>query len=214
MAECICVIGESGSGKSTALRNLPMEKCVIISVNGRKMPFACKEKLYVTDNAEKIIQTFNWSNKKENIEYVIVDDAQYIMSNTWLNSFSLPKTRDSEFNLYKQIGYDMFCIIKSAIALNPNKFVIFLSHSETDENGKTRIKTIGKLLNEKITIEGLFDEVFTTVVHGDKPVEERFCFRTHTNGSDTTHTPLGMFEEDEVPNDLYAITETIKKFRK
>jgi hypothetical protein len=100
------------------------------------------------------------------------------------------------------LGY--YNVINTLEAMPDHKRVYFLSHIDRDPQGNEKVKTIGKLLDEKITVEGLFTIVLKTSVRDGK-----YFFTTHNSGSDTVKTPLGMFTEELIPNDLDAVDTVI-----
>lgn len=217
MAECVFFLGETGTGKSTAIRTLDPADCAIINVMDKSLPFRGAESYNViaTDSYPHIIETLRKLDADHPKRFVIVlDDFQYLMANMWMRSLLEPKTKDSEFQKYKEIGYVAWDIIMQAKTLSKNKIVFFLSHTDIDEHGKTRAKTVGRLLNEKVTLEGMFTTVLETVIHPDRPLEERYKVRTQSNGTNTAKSPMGMFTEDEIPNDLKLVANAIINYRK
>ena len=216
MAEDVFILGETGTGKSSAIRTLNPKDCAIINVMDKSLPFRNSNEynIFTTDSYPVIIDTLHQIDKENPGRFIIIiDDFQYLMSNMWMRSLLDPKTKDSEFQKYKEIGYVAWDIIMQAKALSKNKIVFFLSHTDQDEHGRTRAKTIGRLLNEKVTLEGMFTTVLETVVHTDRPVEDRYKFRTQTNGSNTAKSPMGMFAESEIPNDLKLVANAIINYR-
>jgi hypothetical protein len=217
MAECVFFLGETGTGKSTAIRTLDPKDCAIINIMDKSLPFRGAEAYNViaTDSYPHIIETLRQLDADHPKRFIIIlDDFQYLMANMWMRSLLEPKTKDSEFQKYKEIGYVAWDIIMQAKTLNKNKIVFFLSHTDIDEHGKTRAKTVGRLLNEKVTLEGMFTTVLETVIHPDKPLEERYKVRTQSNGTNTAKSPMGMFAEDEIPNDLKLVANAIINYRK
>ena len=215
MATTVMIIGESGSGKSAALRNLSPEKSVLLNVLGKPLPFKngnLFDKI-VSDNPTALNgYLLKINDQKKNKQIIILDDFQYIMANMYMKSLLEPKTKDSEFNKYKEIGFKAWTLIRTAQSLRSDVIVFFLAHSEIDVNGKTKCKTIGKLLDEKIVLEGMFTIVLNTIVHQDKPVNERYCFQTQNNGNNTTKSPMGMFEQEEITNDLQIVVNQIQSY--
>lgn len=215
MATTVMILGESGTGKSTAIRTLPVEETAIIKVIGKPLPFpnGKQYKGVTTDSAAEIIKTMRTiSEKRPNIRYIVIDDYQYIMSNEYMKSLLEKGGKDSEFQKYKSIGYNAWSVINAAQALRENMIVFVLAHTDTDVNGRTKCKTIGKLLDEKITLEGLFTVVLNTHMHVDKVNGERYVFQTQNNGMNTTKSPMGMFEKEEIQNDLMFVAESINNY--
>ena len=154
----------------------------------------------VTDNAIKICDAM----RKTTRNVIVIDDFQYTMSNEFMRRVTDQETGNSAFAKYNEIAKSAWDILNCAAALPDNKRVYILAHTQTDESGHIKIKTIGKLLDEKIVIEGLVSIVLRTEIF-----DGRNFMRTKNNGSDTVKTPLGMFDEERVDNDLDFIDEVI-----
>lgn len=223
MGNKILVIGDSGSGKSTATRNLDPKTTFYINVIGKPLPFkgwkgkytVCnsanpKGNLVATHNAEEIVELIRGvSIRRPEIKTIVVDDAQYIMSFEFM-----ARAKERGFDKFVEIGKHMFDVLCAPDKTRPDLTTIFLSHSEdVSVNGytKTKMKTIGKMLDDKITIEGLF-----TVVLLAYPVKEdkkmSYVFVTQSNGTTSCKSPMGMFEELTIENDLAMVLNCIKKY--
>lgn len=203
------ILGESGTGKTTALRNLPPEKTILIQATPKPLPFKSsgwkirseadsKGNIIRTDNPE-LIKTIL---KKSRKEIIIIDDFQYIMANEFMR-----RTDERGFDKFTEIGRNVWDILTVANSVDDNRRVYVLAHTETDQNGKTKIKTIGKMLDEKITLEGMVTIVLRTVVRN-----EEYFFSTQNDGADTCKSPLGMFESRLIENDLSKVDKAITDF--
>ena len=118
------------------------------------------------------------------------------------------RSGETGFQKFTDIGRNFWALVKMVSDdLSPNIIVYFLGHVARDENGHEHLKTIGKLLDEKITVEGLFSIVLKTSVQDGK-----YQFRTQTNGADTVKSPIGMFETAEIDNDLKLVDEAIRRY--
>jgi hypothetical protein len=135
---------------------------------------------------------------------IVIDDFQYILANEFMRRVTDNEVGNSAFQKYNEIARSAWDILMGAASLADEKRVYILSHTSTDDFGKTKIKTIGKLLDEKIVMEGLVTIVLKTVVQNGK-----YLFSTHNSGSDTTKSPLGLFADDLIENDLNAVDRAI-----
>lgn len=195
----VLILGESGSGKSASMRNFKPGEIGIINVSGKPLPFRNNLKTVNTDSYEDIVKTIIAAKAKA----LVIDDAQYLMANEFMRTAKVTgyqKFTDLALNFWKLIQV----VINN---LPPDKIVYFLAHVERDANGNEKMKTIGKLLDEKITIEGLFTIVLKTVVQ-----DRHYQFATQTNGQDTVKTPMGMFSDLLIENDLKMVDSTIREY--
>lgn len=194
----VMILGESGTGKSTSMRNFNPDELSIVNVDGKMFPFRNNFKKVVnTDNSDQIIELL----KKTNSKVIVVDDAQYIMANEYMR-----RAKETGFNKFTDIGQKMFNIVDCVKSLPANVIVYFLWHTEIDSDGIVRAKTIGKMLSEKITVEGKFTIVLRTSVEDGK-----YSFLTQNNGQDTVKSPMGMFE-GPIDNDLKLVDTTIRNY--
>lgn len=208
MSYATLILGESGTGKTCSLRNLDPAKCLLIQPVRKPLPFRNqgwqeigKNKpgnIYVTSKPENILMAM----RRSSAEIIIVDDWQYILANQFMD-----RRNEKSFEKFTAIGGSGFDIAQSASELDPNKRVYILAHTQTDEFGRTRIKTLGKLLDEKIVVEGMFTTVLRTAVENGS-----YYFSTQNNGSDTVKSPMGMFEQLLIENDLAQVDKTICEY--
>ena len=209
MSYATLILGESGTGKTCSLRNLDPAKTMLIQPIRKPLPFRAKGwkeakeagdggNIFVTEEPSKIALAMRRAPR----EIIVVDDYQYILANLYMRARAV-----KGFDKFTEIGGAGFDIAKLASELAPEKRVYVLAHTTTDEFGNTRIKTLGKLLDEKIVVEGLFTTVLRTSVDAG-----HYYFLTHNSGHDTVKSPLGMFAEDQIPNDLAEVDKTICDF--
>lgn len=196
----VLVLGESGSGKSASLRNFKPGDIGLINVNGKPLPFKNDLKSVNTDNYAKVEKVL----KESKVKTIVIDDSQYLMANEFMRTAKV-----TGYQKFTDIGLNFWNLIKTVSALPDDKIVYFLHHIETTDTGRQKIKTIGKLLDEKITLEGMFTIVLKTSVH-----DGQYRFSTQNNGFDTVKTPIGMFESEEIDNDLKAVDEAIRNYYK
>jgi len=200
MSVTTMILGESGTGKTASLRNMNPSDTLLIQAIAKPLPFKsvrwqtfdasrCPHgNIFHTDNAVQIIQIMQKTKRK----IIVVDDFQYIMANEYMR-----RATENGFGKFTEIGRNTWEILNTAASLPADTRVYLLSHTETSDTGRTKIKTIGKMLDEKITLEGMVTIVLRTVVR-----DGQYLFATRNNGSDTTKTPMGLFEEELIENDL------------
>lgn len=194
----VLIIGESGTGKSTSMRNFKPDEISIINVDGKTLPFRNQfKKVIKTDKAADVLELLQKSTSK----VIVVDDAQYIMANEYMR-----RARETGYNKFLEIGQNMFNIVDCVKALPDDVIVYFLWHSEVGADGTIKAKTIGKMLDEKITIEGKFTIVLRTAVE-----DGAYKFLTQNNGQDTVKSPMGMFD-GPIENDLKAVDNIIREY--
>lgn len=209
------ILGQSGRGKSYSMHNLNPEKTLLIQAIKKPLPFKSKgwayydkEKaptgnIFVSDQSAKIVAVLEKSKRP----IVVIDDFQYILANEFMRRVLDKETGNASFAKYNEIARNAWDILMAAGRLDDNRRVYILSHSQEDDSGRTKAKTIGKLLDEKITVEGLFSIVFGSCV-----INEQFLFSTKNSGSDTVKTPFGMFDETHIPNDLALVDQKICEY--
>lgn len=202
MAQKILIMGESGTGKSTSLRNLDPEITAVVNPVGKPLPFKSSNgKFTMLNNETKSGNITAWlkGQAKAGKKILIVDDFQYLLSIPYMN-----RIHEGGWDKWNDFGDDYFNLIDVCADLPADVRVYYLSHCETLDNGITTIKLIGKLLREKITIEGLFTIVLRTSV-----IDQKYFFLTQNSGKDTVKSPMGMFSEYAVENDLAYIDDKV-----
>lgn len=202
MAQMVLVLGESGTGKSTSLRNCNPATTAVVNPVGKPLPFKGKFTMLnsVTD-ARKIIK-FMKEQAAAGKKLIAVDDFQYILAVPYMN-----RIKETGWDKYNDFGSNYFEIIESCKDLPDDVVVAFYSHLETLDNGLVTIKLIGKLLREKITIEGLFTVVLRTGVN-----EAKYYFYTQNSGKDTVKSPIGMFPAYAIDNDMNYVADKIRNY--
>lgn len=199
MAIPVMIIGESGSGKSRSLKNFKKGEISVFNVSGKIFPFKADFNSIKTDNYQVICQGL----EKTQSPSIAIDDSTYLMTNEFMRH-----ANEKGFEKFTNMASNFWNLIQFVINRLPeNKIVYFLGHVETDMSGKEKFKTIGKLLDEKITLEGLFTIVLKTVVK-----DGVYSFATQTNGLDTVKSPEGMFNSLLIDNDLKKVDEAIRSF--
>lgn len=203
----IFVLGESGSGKSTSLRNIDPSKTFLVNVAKKPLPFKNDKWVNFDGKVGSVINTRSPATIIETIkraeengrDMVVIDDAQYIMSFEFM-----ARALEKGYDKFTHIGDNFFRILDTA--MNSNTRVYILSHTEKDATGSEKIKTIGKMLDEKITLEGL-----ATIVLYARCNDEEYVFETNGNGRTTAKSPMGMFDH-KIDNDLKFVDDEICKY--
>ena len=199
------IIGKSGSGKSTSLRNFNEKELAFVNVIKKPLPFRKKfESTLETDDYKTIIESIYKTKKKA----IVIDDSGYLITNQFMKNHSKSGGGNSVFNLYNDLAdrfWNLIEFIKNKV--DQDKIVYFIMHEDKNDSGDIKPKTIGKLLDEKVCVEGMFTIVLRTDIE-----DRKYVFKTHTDGKDVTKTPIGMFEEDSIDNDLKIVDTTIRKY--
>lgn len=202
MAQMVLIMGESGTGKSTSLRNCDPATTAVVNPVGKPLPFKNHFELLnnVTD-ASKITRYMK-EQAASGKKLLVVDDFQYILAVPYMN-----RIKETGWDKYNDFGANYFEIIDVCKNLPDDVVVAYMTHLETLDNGLTTVKLIGKLLREKITIEGLFTVVLRTGVN-----EGKYYFYTQNSGKDTVKSPLGMFPAYAIDNDLNYVADKMRNF--
>lgn len=205
MSIATMILGQSGTGKTTSLRNMNPAETLLIQVVKKPLPFKSNWKptsesgnIYHSDNWEQIIRAM----QKTSREIIIIDDLQYLLANEFMS-----RAHEKGYEKFTEMARHYFDVISAATNLPDYKRVYLLSHTDVSDQGQVKAKTIGKLLDEKITIEGLLTIVLRTHV-----INGQYVFSTKNNGSDTVKTPIGLFDSEHIDNDLLAVDKAITEY--
>ena len=225
MAQGILVIAESGAGKSTSIEKLDPKETFIINVANKPLPFKGWKKkyvlwskdnpsgnLYTGSSAQQIEAALGYINsKRPEIKTIVVDDFQYMSSFEFFD-----RCDEKGYEKFTQIGANLARIARMPKDLRDDLTIMFLTHAEesTDLEGKRKFKakTIGRMVDEKLSLEGLFSIVLFGKVKKDKDGTIRFVFETQNNGENTCKSPKGMFPDFEIPNDLAYVKQAIQDY--
>ena len=204
MGECVFVYGKSGSGKSRSLINFGEDEIFLVNTIGKRLPFRSKFKYEIkTDDFGKIANGL----RKMPTKTAVIDDSGYLMTNAFMRGHSAPKSGSSTFDLYNDIAdsfWSLITVIKNEL---PDDVIVYMiMHEDTTDYGETKLRTIGKLLSEKVCIEGMSTVVLRCVVRDGKHL-----FLTQSDGSDISKSPEGMFDR-EIENDLKAVDTVIREY--
>ena len=198
MGVACLILGESGNGKSASLRNIPEDQVLVINVADKPLPFKNHMESLSSDNYPDIIKEMKLTKKK----IIVIDDAQYLMANEFMR-----RAGERGFDKFTEIAQKFWTLIQTVKELPKDVTVYVLAHIERDQNGNEKIKTIGKLLDEKITIEGMF-----TIVLKASVTDGVYIFSTQSNGHDTVKSPMGMFPTSTIDNDLWYVDRKIREY--
>lgn len=219
MSTTILVIGESGSGKSSSLRNLNHEETAIINVLDKPLPFKGVKNKYIKENTEerkmnyfstkdpaKIISFIKAiDDRRPEIKTLIIDDFQYIMANHLLSINA--KKGNEVFEKFRDIGTFVWNIVTELQNCKNIVNCYVLCHSDLKDDGTYKPKTVGKMVDQQICLEGMFTIVFHSITSDGK-----YKFLTQNDGVHVAKSPLGMFKERYIDNDLNEINGIIDEF--
>lgn len=196
----VLIEGETGSGKTYSLRNFKPDEIGIFSVEKGRLPFKGDFKVVKHATYKDINKIFN----EPKLKRYVIDDSQYLLVNEL-------------FDRAKEVGYqkytDMALAFRNLVhAVNHNLpddvIVYFLHHTETDSNtGKTKAKTVGRMIDQYLTLEGCFDVVLLAAIDGTD-----HYFITQSDGYTTAKSPYGLFPDIKIPNDLKMVDTAIREY--
>ena len=196
----VLILGYSGSGKTRSIKLMDPNTTGVFLVEKPRLPF--REPFKVVKNAgyPQIMTAL----KNPTMKSYVIDDSQYLLVNEFFD-----KANEKGYEKFTQIALNFRNLIHWVnIGCPDDVIVYFLHHIQTDElTGRVKAKTIGKMLDEKLTVEGCFDVVMMTERNQDG-----WWFRTHTAGADPVKTPEDMFEDDLIPNDLAMVDNAIREY--
>ena len=234
MANSICIVGESGTGKSTSIGQIPdlgiiglnPKETVIINIMGKPLPFKGARANYSlpisqggnyasVSDAKVVVHILNTINEtRPDIKNVVIDDAQYSMADEFMQ-----KASKKGFEKFTEIAKGAYDIITTGNAMREDINFIYLTHSDFDkEEGAYKMKTIGKLLDEKVNLAGLFTVVlYTQTVYDAQEKKTNYYFVTNksTNNSGNeipAKSPIGMFEDIQIKNDLGLVVQKTNEY--
>ena len=204
MAIPVLIIGKSGSGKSASMKRCVGKDFNLVRVLNKPLPFRGKINGWITDDYQIVYKALKSAPAKS----VIIDDAGYLITNYFMKNHSTKGKGNDVFGLYNTLGDNFWGLIQYIINEMPaDKIVSVIMHEDTDDYGNVKAKTIGKLLDEKICLEGMFTIVLRSV---NNLTEHKFI--TQSDGGAISKSPEGMFEDLEIPNDLLYVDNRIREY--
>lgn len=198
MAILVMIYGQSGTGKSTSLRNFEPGDISIINVSGKPLPFRKKLPTCITNDYRTIMQGLHTIKTPS----IVIDDATYLMVDEFMRNAKV-----TGYQKFTDMALNFNNLVEIARLLPEDKIVYFVGHADQAEDGREHFKTIGKMLDNYVTLEGKFSIVLKTVVKDGK-----YYFSTKNNGQDTVKSPMGMFEQDLIDNDLKEVDRVIREY--
>lgn len=208
MSNIILILGTSGSGKSTAARTLNPDETFYINVIDKPLPYRGykkkyneeKKNYYATDDYLKIIAFIRAVNERRpDIKNIIIDDFNFILNNEYMR-----RARENGYTKFTEMGVHTFEIAEELLKLREDLFCFIMSHTEKDDEGVIKPQTVGKMVPNKVSIEGRITTVFHARVIGGE-----FKFLTQFDGLYSAKTPMGLFEDLYIDNDLQMIRDNI-----
>jgi len=213
MSNNVLIIGESGTGKSTSIRTLPENETFILNVINKPLPFRGANKkysslspdsltgnYYASDDHAKIMRIIAYvNNKRPDIKYLVIDDFGYTITNDFMKS-ALVKGYDK----FSTLAKDAWEVINTLNTTRDDLMCFLIMHSDVDQQGRSKPKTIGKLLDEKVCIEGMFITVLHSVC-----IDGEYHFITNNDGHHMARSPLGAFDNLRISNDLHYVATQI-----
>jgi hypothetical protein len=216
MSNTSLIIGESGTGKSTSIRNLNPAETFIINIIDKPLPFRGYRSKYKqvsedwltgnycsTDDYSKIIKAVNFiSTKRLDIKTIIIDDFQFVMTNEFMR-----RCMERGFDKFSEIGNHAWSIMNALKSLRSDLDCFVLCHSELDDTGKMKVKTIGKLFSEKYGMETTVSMLLQTEIS-----DGNYYFITQGDARHIAKSPMGMFEDKTIPNDLNLVKQKMQEY--
>lgn len=194
----VLILGESGSGKSASMRNLDPEKTRVFNVASKPLPF--RGSLRTLNGA--IYPSIKEGLSRATVNTYVIDDSQYLMANEFFD-----RAMEKGYDKFTEIGLHFRDLLEFVIRDTPKDCIVyFLHHVEPDANGRLKAKTIGRMLDEKLTVEGLFSIVLLC-----QSTKDKHCFITQSQGVSSAKSPMDMFP-GEIDNDLALVDATIRDY--
>lgn len=200
MGECVIIYGKSGTGKSRSLKNFADDEIFLVNTINKRLPFPGKFKYTITganmDTIERGLKTMPCKT-------AVIDDFGYQQTLRFMEGHG----KGDQFRMYNTIADQTFNVIQIIKSLPEDVIVYLIMHEETNDLGDVKLKTIGKLLDQKVCLEGMV----TVCLRAMKTGTDRYFFRTQSDGSDISKSPEGMFDL-EIENDLKMVNDRIREY--
>jgi len=225
MADVVLILGESGSGKSRAIKNLPPKRTFVLNVDNKNLPYTGSKSMFppfdmntgegnifATKSTKTVAQVLKYVNaNRPDIRFIVIDDNQYLSLFTYLDRID-----EKDWAKYNTIAVNMIQLVELCKSFRDDLMIFILHHAEysSDVNGNDKIqaKIMGKFVKEKVTFEGLFDTVLLCDKEADPETQEVNHFFWTRNAKATVKTPEGMFADQKIPNDLLIVAKAIHAY--
>ena len=200
MARKILILGQTGTGKTHSIKGFKKDEVTVIEIHKPELSFRNEEEIPVikASKASDVVKAM----KNAKTPIIVIDDFQFL-----LGIATMKRSLEKGWDKFSEMQFDYFTVLDAVEELPDDKIVVFMSHTEKDEDGEVKIKTIGKALDKYITIESLF-----TIVLGTQVVDGQYYFVTQNNGKNTLKSPEGMFTSYAIQNDLPYVIDKVRNY--
>lgn len=219
-SKLIGIVGETSTGKSTSIQHLNPDETYIINVAKKELPFRSSQNMYnvekknykEVDDANEISRLLKTiSEKALHIKNIVIEDSNYIMGFTMV-----AKATETGYTKFSLMAKDMVELFKTARILRDDLVIFYFTHPDTIEDmGEIisyKIKTAGKLIDNQVNLDGLMTVVLYTLVEEKKDGTSSYDFVTNRYRKFPAKSPIGMFSEIKIPNNLQEVVTTIRKY--
>lgn len=197
MARLVLIVAKSGTGKSSSLRNLTKDEAGVILCSGKELPFKNDLTTFMPKDYQELVSVI----KSSKAPIVVIDDVNYMMSFE-----EMARINETGYGKFTVMAQNLFSVFKAIIDKDSDQTFYVTAHAEERDDDQLKVKTTGKMLSEKIVLEGLTNILITCDID-----DGQFVFRVRTDGTGVK-TPIGMFDEETVPNDLKIVDKAIRDF--
>ena len=205
MGEPVLIYGKSGSGKSRSLKNFAEDEIYYVNVGDKSLPFRKKFKYTTISDNTSLIRA---GLQKMPTKTAVIDDAGFILANQFMDEHSKDKRGGDVYKMYDSIADNFWALLKFIKTDLPKDVIVYIiMHEDSDDFGNFKLRTIGKLLDNKVDIVGRCTIALRCCTQGNN-----HFFKTKTDGSDITKSPEDMFPEAQMENDLKAVDTAIRNY--
>lgn len=215
MADKLLIIGDSGSGKSSSIRNMSPKDTIVIKCMNKRLPIPQGDTKFKSFLAKsyghllEIVAEIVIKDKDKKVKNIIIDDVIYFMSDEFMK-----RAKETSYQKFTDMALNIYQVFKDVpdllLADRPDILVTFLTHASINDMGNVGVRTIGKMIDEKVKLEGMFEMVILSKMNEDGI----YVFQVHNmaNSKSVVKTPMGMFETDEIDNDLALVIKSRNEY--